>query len=74
MSGALAERVFAAKLENVGFTDLAILERRPFGLDEVRGIPLFTPDVVELMERLLPADQHDRVATSITVSASRPAR
>ena len=73
MSGALAERVFADKIEKVGFTDLAIIERRPFGIDDVARIPLFTPDLIELMRDLLPVDQHDEVAVSVTLTARKPA-
>ncbi len=72
MSGALAERVFADKVEKVGFTDLAIIERRPFGIDDVARIPLFTPDLIELMRDLLPVEQHDQVAVSVTLTARKP--
>ena len=73
MSGALAERVFADKIEKVGFTDLDIIERRPFRIDDVARIPLFTPDLIELMRDLLPVDQHDEVAVSVTLTARKPA-
>jgi len=72
VSGALAERVFADKVEKVGFTDLAIIERRPFGIDDVARIPLFTPDLIELMRDLLPVEQHDQVAVSVTLTARKP--
>ena len=72
MSGALAERVFADKIEKVGFTDLDFIERRPFGIDDVARIPLFTPDLIELMRDLLPVDQHDQVAVSVTLTARKP--
>ncbi len=72
MSGALAERVFATKLENVGFTDLAIVERRPFGLDDAARYPLFTPDLIEMMRELLPVDRQDEVAVGVTLTATKP--
>ena len=72
MSGALAERVFATKLENVGFTDVAIHERRPFGLTDAARYPLFTPDLIELMDQLLPDDQKHQVAVAITLTARLP--
>lgn len=72
MSGALAERVFARKLANVGFADIAVLERHPFTLGDVARYPLFTPDLIELMHELLPPRQHAEVATSVTVTAVRP--
>lgn len=73
MSGALAERVFATKLENVGFEELAIIERRPFGLHDAARYPLFTPDLIELMDELLPPDRKDEVAVSVTLTARKPA-
>ena len=73
MSGALAERVFARKLANVGFTDVSVHERRPFGLRDVARYPLFTPELIALMEDLLPPAQQSQVAVAITMSATRPA-
>ena len=72
MSGALAERVFATKLENVGFTDLAVVDRRAFGLDDAARYPLFTPDLIELMGELIPADRQDEVAIAVTLTARKP--
>ena len=72
MSGALAERVFATKLGNVGFTDLDIVDRRPFGLEDAARYPLFTPDLIELMGDLLPEHQQDEVAVAVTVTARKP--
>jgi arsenite methyltransferase len=73
VSGALAERVFVDKLHNVGFADVEILDRRPFGLQDAGLYPLFTPDLIELMETLLPAEQRAEVATAIIVTARKPA-
>ncbi len=73
MSGALAERVFARKMTNVGFADIEVVERRPFSLTDVARYPLFTPDLIELMQRLLPPAQQDQVAVAVTLTAIRPA-
>lgn len=72
MAGALAERVFATKLENVGFVDLEVVERRPFGIKEAADYPLFTPDLLDLMRTLIPPERHDRIATVLTLTARRP--
>ena len=72
MSGALAERVFADKLEAVGFTDLVVVDRRPFGLRDAARYPLFTPDLIELMHRLLPEERRDQVAIAITATVVKP--
>lgn len=72
MSGALAERVFAHKITKAGFTDLTVLERRRFSIDDAGRYPLFTDDLIELMRELLPRDRHDDVATSVTLTARKP--
>jgi arsenite methyltransferase len=73
VSGALAERVFVKKLENVGFTRIEVIERHPLALADAADYPLFTPDLIELMTELLPPDRHTELATSITVQAHKPA-
>ena len=72
MSGALAERVFAHKLTRVGFSAPVVVERRPFALEDAARYPLFTPDLIDLMRRLLPAEQQARVATAVTLTVIRP--
>ncbi|WP_046469721.1 methyltransferase domain-containing protein [Allosalinactinospora lopnorensis] len=72
VSGALAESVFRNKLRKTGFTDISIGERLPFGLSEAALYPLFTPEVIEQMRELLPAQRHENVATSVLVKAVRP--
>lgn len=73
MAGALAERVFVDKIANVGFTGAAVLERRRFGLADAARYPLFTPDLIQLMEDLLGPEQREQVALAVTVSARKPA-
>jgi hypothetical protein len=73
VSGALAERVFAQKLEGVGFDDIVVTNRQAFGMADAVDYPLFTRDLIELMERLLPPEAKRQVATSVTVTARQPA-
>lgn len=73
MSGALAERVFAEKLETVGFRHRTTVQRAPFGLDDAARYPLFTPDLVALMSELLPEERQRQVAMAVTVTAQKPA-
>jgi arsenite methyltransferase len=72
VSGALAERVFVHKLTTVGFTEVRILERRPFGLGDAARYPLFTPELIELMRALLHPDRHGEVAVAVTLTARKP--
>lgn len=72
MSGALAERVFAKKLGKVGFRDVELLDRKPFGIEEAALFPLFTPELIALMRKLIPVERQGRVATSLIVRARKP--
>jgi hypothetical protein len=69
----MAERVFAGKLERAGFTDIWVGGQRPFGIDQAALYPLFTPEVIEVMRRTIPADHQDHVATAVIVKARKPA-
>jgi hypothetical protein len=74
VSGALAERVFAEKLERAGFANVWVGGHRPFGIEDAALMPLFTPEVIEVMRRTISADQQDHVATAVIIEASRPNR
>jgi hypothetical protein len=67
----MAERVFALKMEKVGFTDVWIGEKRPFGIEQAAIFPLFTDEVVELMRKLIPAERSDSVAFSVIAKARK---
>jgi arsenite methyltransferase len=73
VSGALAERVFAEKLERAGFADVWVGGHRSFAIDDAARYPLFTPDVIEVMRRTIPIEHQDHVATGVIVKARRPA-
>ncbi len=68
----MAERVFAEKLEKSGFIGITVSERVLYGLDDVTSYPLFTPDLVELMRRVIPADRQAGVAMGAIVRARKP--
>jgi arsenite methyltransferase len=73
VSGALAERVFAEKLERAGFVDVWVGGHQPYGIDDAAKYPLFTPELIEIMRRTISADHQDHVATGVIVKAHRPA-
>jgi arsenite methyltransferase len=73
VSGAMAERVFAGKLERAGFADIWVGGHRPFGIDQAALYPLFTSEVIEVMRRTIPPGRHDHVATGVIVKARKPA-
>ncbi len=72
MAGALAERVFAEKLEKAGFEAITIGERQAFGLEDVASYPLFTPPLMEVMRSVIPPERQERVATSVIARAAKP--
>ena len=72
MSGALAERVFAEKLERAGFVDVWVGGYHPYGIQDAARYPLFTPELIEVMKRTIAADRQDHVATGVIVKARRP--
>jgi arsenite methyltransferase len=73
IAGALSERIFARKLDRAGLVDVEMSERSPLTLDDVALYPLFTPEVLALMRRLLPDDTRQHIATSLIVRARKPA-
>lgn len=72
MSGALTERAFVHHLERAGFHDVQVLRREPYGVDELEGEPPITPDLIDLMRRLLPVEVQREIGRLIVVTARRP--
>ena len=72
MAGALTERDFVAKLETAGFVDIGVLERTPIGVEDLALYPLFTPDLLDLMRRLIPPERRDAVGVAAVVRARLP--
>jgi hypothetical protein len=72
VSGALAERVFAEKLERAGFVDVWVGGHRPYGIEDAARYPLFTPELIKVMKRTITADRQDHVATGVIVKARKP--
>jgi arsenite methyltransferase len=73
IAGALSERIFARKLDRAGLVDIEMSERSTLTLDDVALYPLFTPEVLSLMRRVLPDDARRHIATSLIVRARKPA-
>ena len=72
MSGALAERVFAEKLERAGFVNVWVGGHRPFGIEDAALLPLFTDEVIEVIRRTISVDHQDRIATAVIIKAVKP--
>jgi arsenite methyltransferase len=72
IAGALSERIFSRKLDRTGLVDVEMSERSMLTLDDVALYPLFTPEVLALMRRVLPDDTRRHIATSVIVRARKP--
>ena len=70
MAGALTERDFVEKLEKAGFGDIEIHQREPVSVDDLTLYPLFTDELIGLMQKLIAPDRQDAVATAIVVTAA----
>jgi hypothetical protein len=56
---------------NVGLEEIVVVERRPFGLEELRRYPLFSPEFIECLRRVVPAARHQGLVSSMVVTARR---
>ncbi|HYZ19258.1 MAG TPA: hypothetical protein VE615_06920 [Gaiellaceae bacterium] len=45
--------------------------REPVSVDDLALYPLFTPELIRLMQRLIPPERQAAVATSIVLTAER---
>jgi len=65
--------VLLKKFFNVGFVDITVAEQSAFGLDDLGRYPLFAPDFLEFLRRVIPPERHRELVLSIAVKASKPA-
>jgi hypothetical protein len=64
--------VLLKKFFNVGFDDIAVVERRRFGLSDIARYPLFTSDFIDFLRRLMPTERHAELVLSIVIVARKP--
>jgi SAM-dependent methyltransferase len=72
LSGALSEIAMYKGVRRAGFRDVAIEPIESFGIAECALYPLFTEDLLDLLRARVPAERHDRIATSVLVRARKP--
>jgi hypothetical protein len=60
------------QIGRAGFADIWVGGHQPFGIDQATLYPLFTPEVIRVMRRTIPADHQDHVATGMIVKARKP--
>jgi hypothetical protein len=56
----------------VGFEEIRVTERQAFGLADIARYPLFAPEFVDFLARVMPADRHAELVYSIVVTARKP--
>lgn len=44
----------------------------PYGVDECEQYPMFTPELIALMRRLIPPERQPKVARSVIFTARKP--
>jgi hypothetical protein len=66
--------VLLKKFFNVGFGAIEVVDRRPFALDDLVRYPLFAPEFLEFLRRVMPLHRHAELVRSIVVTARKPAR
>ena len=49
------------------------MEERPFGPEQWGAYPLLTPDLLDLVRRLIPPERQATVARAVTFRARKPA-
>ncbi|MEX2220767.1 MAG: hypothetical protein WEG40_03120 [Candidatus Rokuibacteriota bacterium] len=64
--------MLAKKVANIGFEAVVMVDRRPFGIDALASYPVFPPEFVDFLRRVMPADRHDELVRSVVVLARKP--
>jgi arsenite methyltransferase len=73
LSGALSEIAMYKGVRRAGFREVAIEPIESFGIAECALYPLFNDELLDLLRARVPAERHDRIATSVLVRARKPA-
>lgn len=49
-----------------------MVDRRPFGLDDLHRYPLFAPEFLDFLGRVMPPGRHAELVVSIVITARKP--
>lgn len=60
------------KFFNVGFTEIRVVDRRAFGLDDLTRYPLFAPGFIDFLRRVIPSHRHAELVFCVVVTAVKP--
>jgi hypothetical protein len=56
----------------VGFDRIETEGRRPFGLAELTRYPLFAPEFLDFLRRVMPPQRHAELVFALVVTARKP--
>ena len=73
LSGALSEVAMYKGVRRAGFREVAIEPIESFGIAECALYPLFDDELLDVLRSRVPAERHDRIATSALIRARKPA-
>ena len=59
------------KVVNVGFEAVEMIDRRPFGLAALGRYPLFPPEFLDFVRRVVPPEHHDTLVHAVIVTARK---
>jgi hypothetical protein len=62
--------VLRRKLVNVGFDGVIVQGRRRFGLAELGRYPIFPPEFLDFVRRVVPPDRHDALVSAVDITAT----
>jgi hypothetical protein len=65
--------VLLKKFFNVGFEQIEVVERKGFGLEDLTRYPLFAPEFLDFLRRIMPPHRHAELVSSIVMTARKPA-
>ena len=49
-----------------------MVERRPFGLGDLTRYPLFAPEFLDFLKKIMPPERHAELVFAIAVTAHKP--
>ena len=58
------------KLMNVGFDQVVLRDRRPFGLAALARYPIFPPAFLDFVKRAVPPERHDALVYAVDITAT----
>lgn len=56
----------------MGFDEIETHGRQPFGLADLTRYPLFAPEFLDFLRRVMPPHRHAELVFSIVVTARKP--